>query len=131
MPAWGINQRHDGTMSVWKILCEQETVDALVEMLRPTGCTVDVWADSQTDEQKEERLALLGTQKEGFVFRTTLCPGCSFYDPTSETNCGIDDWDDLFTIGVLEAHAKATEDARQCPEGIPHQFQEILLSNDG
>ena len=130
LPAWGLHQRHNGGTSVWKILCDQETVDGLAGLLRGTGCEVDVWADPQSPEQKQERMDLLGVQKEGFVFRTAQCAECSFFAPNG-ANCGLEEWDFAFAATMLERHAKAVRDLRECPEGIPLTFRDFVVGDGG
>lgn len=60
----GTVQFHDGNQSVWKIRGTREAIDEVVATAESIGCNVTVFAEGQTEEQKEIRLALLKGKPE-------------------------------------------------------------------
>jgi len=83
-------------------------------MIQDCGGDVRVFCDSQTEEQTKERQALLGVQREGYVFRCPQCPTCFFFDPLVETDCGVDSWESETLQEALKSHEKAQSDYTSC-----------------
>lgn len=110
----GTVQYHDGRQSVWKVRGSREAVDEVVKTAESIGCKVTVYEDSQTAEQETLRLKLLDLG-DGYVFQTEKCPTCHWFDPLTETHCGITDWP-LETVNASRLlHDKAKTDESGCP----------------
>lgn len=112
---FGIVQDHDGFLSVWKVRSDLALLTTILGTLKNNGCAVEYYEDSQTADQKAERLRMLGVQKEGFVFKTERCPTCALFDPHTESTCGVEDWDASFLDAILENNSKAQTDVEECP----------------
>lgn len=112
---FGIVQDHDGYLSVWKVRSDLSLLTTIIAALKDNGCAVEYYEDSQTADQKAERLRMLGVQKEGFVFKTERCPTCALFDPHTEGTCGAEDWEQSFLDALLEQNSKAQTDFEECP----------------
>lgn len=50
---------HQGRLTVWKLVGSQSLADAARDILTGIGATVDVFAESETPEQTDERIATM------------------------------------------------------------------------
>jgi len=111
----GSIQHHDGTRSIWKIRGTRAAVEEVLATAQSIGCSVEVFEDSQTEEQQVVRKNLLGVQREGFVFQTEKCPECFWFDPLTKNNCGSTDWPPETVNASYKFHEKARSDQSSCP----------------
>lgn len=51
---------HTGSMTIWKLVGTQETADAATGLLRSLGASVEVFTEEESQEQRAERMRLLG-----------------------------------------------------------------------
>lgn len=110
----GTIQYHNGAQSIWKVRGTREAVEEVVQTATSIGCKVTVYEESQTAEQEKIRLKLLDLG-EDFVFQTEECPNCHWFDPLTDTNCGLDDWPDETIDASTLLHEKARSDRDNCP----------------
>ena len=112
---WNPPIDHPGGMSVCHVLCSDMMADTIEEHAKQNRCLVFRHKDGQTDEQAEERLALLGDPDT--VFLTGRCPECFWFDPLLKDKnfCGMEGWERSFQVAGIQTHEKAIEDLLDCP----------------
>lgn len=114
-PKGNIPDEHDGGLSILKFVLTEQRAEETRALLEQHGCTVQVNTERQSDEQKKLRQQLAGVMREDAVFPCAECPGCSFFDPHSESYCGADDWPQESVVKLLEIQEKARNNLAQCP----------------
>lgn len=104
---------HNGGFSLWQVLC----FDSALDVIRSYGGKVDVYEETQSGEQREERLALMNNDPER-VFLTPHCPKCMWFDPTRdhEQQCLWVSADPEYKKSLIAIHSKALEDLDSCPK---------------
>jgi len=103
---------HNGTHSLWQVLCPDETIEAI----KSYGGVVEVYEETQSAEQREERLALQNNDPDRYLL-TPKCPECIWFDPTRdhEQMCQWISADLEYKKSLLSLHSKALEDLDSCP----------------
>ena len=112
---WNPPIDHPGGMSVAHVLCTLEVADTILAYAREQGCLVFRHSEEQTEEQAEERRALLGDPEA--VYLTARCPECFWFDPRlkDDNYCGLEGWDRSFQLAGCQAQLKALTDLFNCP----------------
>jgi hypothetical protein len=108
---------HDGAMTIWKFVGYDSEVSDIQKTIKNFGQGVDVqvFCETQSEQQSKERQDLLGVQREGYVFQCEQCPGCFFFDPLVDGDCGVSGWEPESFEASLKVHTKAQSDYKSCP----------------
>lgn len=103
---------HNGVFSLWQMVCS----DGALEVIRSYGGVVEVYEETQSPEQREERLALMNNDPDRYLL-TAKCPECMWFDPTREHEqmCQWISADPEYKKSLLSLHSKALEDLDSCP----------------
>lgn len=110
--------RHNGKLSVWHVLCDEESVQHYVLALEAGGCKVNAFSEYPSYIQTELRTDRFDAHQSDFVYPTKSCPTCFFFSPENkESPCGVLFWDRDFFRGCLQKHPKARIDLVACPRG--------------
>lgn len=121
-PAFNLGQiaynpplNHNGRMTYWKFVGTEEEKDSLVTAMQAhKGLRVKVWTERVTQEQVKQQDRQMEMQRDGYVFRTPKCPACFFFDPDTESACGLQSWDRSMVQEALKMKA-GFEAAMACP----------------
>ena len=91
--------------------------DGALEVIRSYGGVVEVYEETQSPEQREERLALMNNDPDRYLL-TAKCPECMWFDPTREHEqmCQWIYADPEYKKSLLSLHSKALEDLDSCPK---------------
>lgn len=109
---------HNGRMSVWHILCDENRLQAFVLALESGGCKVTVHSEYPSYRETQIRKARFDLHKDDFIYPTTACPSCFFFSPENEKlPCGRVMWEKDYLNGCLIKHPKARIDLIACPIG--------------
>lgn len=104
---------HNGGFSIWQLYCSDKTLATI----RSFGGVVKVYEETQSEEQREERLALMNNDPDRYLL-TAKCPTCIWFDPTKEHEqmCQWISADLEYKKSLLSLHSKALEDLNKCPK---------------
>jgi hypothetical protein len=106
---------HDGGTSIHSLYVNEEELEAITHKIEQSGSTVEVLDPVEQDQdQKEERLALLGIGKQDSVWPSLDCTKCSWFDPVQKTPCGVASWNPEVVSTFLE-QKKPKSDFESCP----------------
>jgi hypothetical protein len=107
---------HNGNMTLGHLMLTEEQKDQVVRLFEGYGCKVTVrQAEQQTEEQEAERRSILGIGKENFVWPSTRCPECFWFDPRQDNPCSYKSWPQESVTQALFSHNKAGQDLHDCP----------------
>lgn len=107
---------HYGGFTLWKAVLTPLQAVRLESLLEKRGCTVQVYGQSETTQLKEERMRIMGAMG-ATSWRTEQCPQCFFYNPGTESTCGLDDWNE-HQLEAAMVIKKAKKDKSTCPERV-------------
>lgn len=112
---WNPRVEHEGVTTISHLLCTEQVADAITSFAEHHDVRVLRHTEGQSEEQAEERRALLGDKEA--VFACAACPECFWFDPklTKDLFCGLVGWPDDFKMAGLTTHDKAVQDFRACP----------------
>jgi len=108
---------HDGALSVFHLVLTAQQAAVIEDIADRRNCKATVrLLHKQTDEQKAERMALLGVQRGGKCWPSGACPNCAWFDPLIEEGepCGYVNWPSESRTAFLESE-KAASDWEACP----------------
>lgn len=108
---------HDGTTTVQNILLDEGDAKRVVQWIETHAfCKVTLRPlESQTEEQHEERKALLGMGKEDKVWPSPACPSCYWFDPRNDNPRGYEVFESEVVDQSLKSHDAARESLAMCP----------------
>lgn len=108
--------QHDGGMTLAHLMLTNEQAQEVVRVLEDGGSKVKVrQAEKQTEEQLQERRALLGKGKEEHAWPTPNCPTCYWFDPREDYPCGYEVWTKEVVDQSLASHEAARDGLKACP----------------
>jgi len=108
---------HDGRLTVCHLFIDGKQLEDLCSIIRGYGARVEVHAEEQTQDQSDERQALLGISQgmENQVYPTGLCPECFWFNPQLESYCNFTDSPKETVRASLKHQEKAKTDLDACP----------------
>jgi hypothetical protein len=106
---------HDGGTSVHVLYISTEELEAVASQATQFGASVEVLGPVlQSPEQKRERLALLGVNKQDSVWPSLQCTSCAWFDPTEDPPCGVKSWPPE-SVSSFILQDKPKSDFGSCP----------------
>jgi len=106
-----------GGLDILKAVLTDAEAEHVTGVCEDNGCTVQAATEDITDEQEQERKALLGVNREDYVWPSARCPECAWFDVMSANNCGADDWPTESQTSLHLHNEKARTDLAACPLG--------------
>lgn len=106
---------HTGSMSTTTLFLTEAQAFEVEQVIKRIGHTVvRRRLAEQTPEQRDERLAVLGS--EDTVFPCAVCPSCYWFDPTlAKGVCGRVGWPASSVQASFDAHEAARAADEACP----------------
>ena len=103
---------HDGALSIWHLVLDDEQADEIAEVIRTHGARVEQHAQTEDPEQTELHQRILDAT-DG-VFPCVQCSRCFWLDVQVEGYCGYRGWEPERRDAALEL-VLAQQDLAKCP----------------
>lgn len=107
---------HDGVLTLWSGHLENEVHQQLMGAISETHDSVIVSCVSVSETPLQKQLREDRARSGIPFFQAPECPLCFFYELDTETQCGLDDWDQPTIDTAMESKA-AVKSRKDCSLG--------------